>query len=73
MRPLRAARYGPARVTKSFFKSEMDQLAFGIAPAFRRYELHQARYHQMQDVAAPLAKPGRVLRVLDVGSGFGDA
>jgi SAM-dependent methyltransferase len=58
----------------TFYKSQMDQLAFGIVPAFRRYELFHARYHEMLPVVAPLAaRKGDALRILDVGSGMGDA
>ncbi len=52
----------------------MDQLAFGVAPAYRKFELYQARYVELVPVVAEAmkAKPGR-LEVLDIGPGNGDA
>jgi len=61
-------------VRLEFYKKREDQLAFGIVPAFRRYELYYARFHEMRRALEPLQKSlGRPLRILDVGSGIGDA
>lgn len=56
-----------------FYKTERDELAFGIVPAFRRYELYQARYHELAKTLAALARAkGRRLAVLDLGAGQGE-
>ncbi len=58
----------------AFFKTRTDQLAFGVVPAFRRFELYQARYHELVPVVAEqMAAVGRPLRILDIGSGHGPA
>lgn len=56
-----------------FFKRQMDQQAFGIVPAYRRYELYYARFHELRRVLEPLLREDRELRILDVGAGIGDA
>jgi SAM-dependent methyltransferase len=61
-------------VTEVLFKEQPGQLAFGVIPALRRYELHYARFHQLLPVFEELlAARGRNLNVLDVGSGMGEA
>ncbi len=58
----------------AFFKTRTDQLAFGVVPAFRRFELYQARYHELVPVIAEqMASSPRPLRILDIGSGHGPA
>lgn len=55
-------------------KSSRDQLAFGVVPAFRRYELYQARYHELVPVvSAAMKATAAPLRVLDIGPGNGEA
>src|SRR4051812_45804931 len=54
-----------------FYKTERDAMAFGIVPAFRKYELYQARYHELARTLTEVGK-GRKLRVLDLGAGFGE-
>ncbi len=56
-----------------FFKTEPDQLAFGIVPAFRRFDLHHARYHELVPVIAQIAARTTAPSVLDIGCGRGDA
>jgi SAM-dependent methyltransferase len=58
-----------------FFKGkEPDVLAFGLLPAHRKYELRQARYTEMIPALADhLRALGKNARVLDVGSGNGEA
>lgn len=52
----------------------LPRRAFGVIPALRRYELHYARFHQLLPVFEELlAARGENLRVLDVGSGMGEA
>lgn len=59
---------------QAFFKNQQDELAFGVVPAYRRYELYQARYHELVPVVAPLLKRSSApLRILDIGSGEGPA
>lgn len=58
---------------KTYFKDHCDTLAFGIVPAYRRYELYYARFDELAAAMAPMLKPDRALRILDVGSGTGDA
>lgn len=59
---------------RAFYKTQRDQRAFGIVPAYRRFELYQARYHEMLPVVAPLFRERQApLRVLDIGSGMGVA
>lgn len=59
---------------RRFYKREQDELAFGVVPAYRRYELYQARYHEMRTVFAEVfAGRGEAIRVLDVGAGQGEA
>lgn len=47
--------------------------AFGAVPAYRRYELRQARYLDMVPAARDLAAERGQLQVLDIGSGTGSA
>ena len=55
-----------------FYKTERDELAFGVMPAYRRFELYHARYHEMLPVVEPLLRErASPLRILDVGSGNG--
>ncbi len=55
-------------------KTAQDQLAFGVVPAYRRYELYQARYHELVPVVAEAMKRSTApLRILDIGPGNGDA
>jgi SAM-dependent methyltransferase len=55
-------------------KREKDQLAFGVVPAFRKYELYQARYFELVPVVkAALERRGSALQVLDIGPGTGEA
>jgi SAM-dependent methyltransferase len=50
------------------------QLAFGVVPAYRRFELYQARYVELVPVVAEaLAEKGPGLQVLDIGPGNGDS
>lgn len=48
-------------------------LAFGVVPAYRRYELRLARYPDMVPAVRDLSQPDQVLEILDVGSGTGPA
>lgn len=48
-------------------------LAFGVIPAYRRFELRQARYQDMIAPALTLAQQNTELNVLDIGSGLGCA
>ncbi|MEJ2152051.1 MAG: class I SAM-dependent methyltransferase [Gemmatimonadota bacterium] len=48
-------------------------LAFGVVPAYRRYELRLARYQDMVPAVRDLSRSGEVLEILDVGSGTGPA
>jgi len=53
-------------------KREPAQLAFGVVPAFRRFELYQARYVELVPVLKQaLAEKGPSLQVLDIGPGNG--
>ena len=55
-------------------KTSQDQLAFGVVPAYRKYELYQARYHELVPVVAGAMKAkGALLQVLDIGPGNGEA
>ncbi len=55
-------------------KTAQDQLAFGVVPAYRRYELYQARYHELVPVVAEAMKRSTApLQVLDIGPGNGEA
>jgi SAM-dependent methyltransferase len=57
----------------TFYKHAPDVLAWGVLPAFRRYELRQARYREAAPFLADLhARKGAPLRVLDVGAGNGE-
>lgn len=56
-----------------FYKQQRDALAFGIVPAYRRYELYYARFHELRRIVEPMLREGRELRILDVGAGIGDA
>lgn len=56
-----------------FYKKQMDELAFGIVPAYRRFELYYARFHELRPAIAPLLARGGEVRILDVGAGVGDA
>lgn len=56
------------------FKSSPDVLAFGVVPAYRRFELYQARYVELVPVVQQaLIEKGASLEVLDIGPGNGDA
>jgi SAM-dependent methyltransferase len=56
------------------FRLAPTQLAFGVVPAHRRFELYQARYVELVPVVAKaLAEKGAGLEVLDIGPGTGDA
>lgn len=56
------------------FKSSPDVLAFGVVPAYRRFELYQARYVELVPVVAKaLEEKGPALEVLDIGPGNGDS
>jgi SAM-dependent methyltransferase len=58
----------------AFFKAKPDTLAFGIVPAFRKYELYQVRYLDLAPVVRrEHDRLGRTLDVLDVGAGRGEA
>ena len=58
---------------RTFYKTERDAMAFGIVPAFRKYELYQARYHELAKTLAELGRAkGRRLKVLDLGAGHGE-
>lgn len=55
-------------------KRTQDQLAFGVVPAYRKYELYQARYYELVPVLAQAREErGDALEVLDVGPGMGEA
>lgn len=55
-------------------KRTQDQLAFGVVPAYRKYELYQARYYELMPVLAEARREhGEALEVLDVGPGMGEA
>lgn len=55
-------------------KQRQDQLAFGVVPAYRRFELYQARYFELIPVLKQaLAEKGPGLRVLDIGPGTGES
>ena len=54
-----------------FYKTDRDEMAFGIVPAFRRYELYQARYHELAKSLLEVGQ-GRKLKVLDLGAGHGE-
>lgn len=55
-------------------KTTQDQLAFGVVPAYRRFELYQARYVELVPVVAEALKAhGPALEVLDLGPGTGEA
>ncbi len=57
-----------------FFKKRPDELAFGIEPSFRRYELRLARYQEMLPVVSEVARRVKApLRILDIGSGTGES
>lgn len=59
---------------KIFYKRQMDALAFGVLPAYRKYELYHARYHEMRQVFEEVFQGrGEAIRVLDVGAGQGEA
>jgi SAM-dependent methyltransferase len=56
------------------FKTAQDQLAFGVVPAYRRFELYQARYFELVPVVrAARAERGEALEILDIGPGRGEA
>lgn len=57
----------------SFYKTKLDQQAFGLVPAYRKYELYYARFHELRPPVAALLAKRPSLRILDVGSGTGDA
>jgi SAM-dependent methyltransferase len=60
-------------VGRVFYKTERDALAFGIVPAFRKYELYQARYHELAKTLVEIGRAkGRRLKVLDLGAGHGE-
>jgi SAM-dependent methyltransferase len=56
-----------------FYKKKQDALAFGILPAYRRFELYHARYHEMRSVFQEQLSRNATLKVLDVGAGQGEA
>lgn len=57
-----------------FFKQRADVLAFGLLPAFRRYELRQARYTTMAGSVRPqLEGLERTADIIDIGAGHGEA
>ena len=49
------------------------KLAFGVVPAFRKFELRQVRYQDLVQPIARIAEARGPLDILDVGSGFGFA
>lgn len=57
----------------TFYKTELDQHAFGIVPAYRKYELYYARFHELRAPVAELLAERGALRICDVGAGTGDA
>jgi SAM-dependent methyltransferase len=57
----------------TFVRRQPDQLAFGVMPAFRRYELQCARYQEMLPELAPLLAAQPEATILDIGSGTGEA
>ena len=60
-------------MSRTFYKTEQDVLAFGVVPAYRKFELYQARYHELVPVIRPrMESAGRPLRILDVGAGMGE-
>ena len=60
----------------ALWKARPDQLAFGVLPAFRRFELYQARYHELVPVIGEhlrAAAPAGSAAILDIGAGEGPA
>ncbi|GJM07888.1 MAG: hypothetical protein DHS20C11_01640 [Lysobacteraceae bacterium] len=49
------------------------RLAFGVVPAYRRYELRQARYQDLIEPIQAVAARNGLIDVLDLGSGHGFA
>jgi SAM-dependent methyltransferase len=61
-------------VGQRFYKTQKDQLAFGVVPAYRRFELYHARYRELVPALRGLMQRGRQpLKVLDIGAGRGEA
>jgi SAM-dependent methyltransferase len=61
-------------VALQFYKSTPDQIAFGVVPAYRRFELYQARYHELVPIVGEqIGSNPQPIEVLDIGSGHGPA
>lgn len=57
----------------SWVETRYTKLAFGVIPAYRRYELRQARYLDLVPSIKALARRRGQLRILDIGAGTGSA
>jgi SAM-dependent methyltransferase len=64
-------------VGERLYKTMKNQLAFGVVPAYRRFELHYARYLELVPVLSGLMQAAQAahqpLKVLDIGAGGGEA
>jgi len=58
---------------RSWRARDSRKLAFGVLPAYRRYELRQARYLDLVPTIKALANQRGCLQILDIGAGTGSA
>ncbi|MDX1569978.1 MAG: class I SAM-dependent methyltransferase [Xanthomonadales bacterium] len=70
---MRVEQIAPTELSAAWVEPGARTWAFGVVPAYRRYELRQARYRDMVPAAQALADQVGHLDVLDIGSGTGSA